>query len=304
MKAVVLPAYGAPDLLEVRDVPEPKPGPGEIEVQVAAASLNPVDWKQRSGDAKSRMPLKFPAILGRDASGTVVQVGPGVTTFRIGDRVLGRPASAHAEFAVGKAEEFALIPSGLDLVEAGALPLVLLTGAQLAEEATTAQAGQRIMVTGALGSVGRVAVYTAKARGATVYAGVRKEQKHNAADLGADAIIALDDDAALEALPQLDGIADTVGGDVIKKLLDLDKIKSGGTIGSVLGKPEGAEAKGLKVNAIFTHADPDRLAALARAVAEGELPIPIAARFPFSKAADAHKLAEKGAGGRILLTPT
>jgi len=302
MKAVVLPEYGGPDLLQVRDVPEPKPGPGEIQIRVAAASLNPVDWKQRSGAAKGRMPLTFPAILGRDASGTVVQVGAGVTTFRVGDKVLGRPASAHAELAVGKVEEFAPVPPNLDLIEAGALPLVLLTGAQLAEEATNARAGQKILVTGALGSVGRVAVYAAKARGATVYAGVRKAQKAKAAELGADAIIALDDDAELAALPQLDGIADTVNGDVIKKLLD--RVKGGGTIGSVLGKPEGAEAKGLKVNAIMTHADADRLAALARAVSDGKLAVPISARFPFSHAADAHKLGEKGAGGKILLTPS
>jgi len=301
MKAVVLPEYGGPELLKVRDVPEPKPGAGEIEIKVAAASLNPVDWKQRSGANKGRMPLTFPAILGRDASGTVVQVGPGVTSFRVGDKVLGRPASAHAEFAVGKAEEFALIPPGLDLVEAAALPLVLLTGAQLAEEATDARPGQKVLVTGAAGSVGRVAVYCAKARGATVYAGVRKAHKAKGGELGADAIIALDDDAELEALPQLDAIADTVGGDTIKKLLD--KVISGGRIGSVLGKPEGAEAKGLQVFAFMTHGAPDRLAALARAVAEGKLMIPIAARFPFSHAADAHKLGEKGASGKILLTP-
>jgi len=301
MKAVVLPDYGGPDLLKVREVPEPKPGAGELEIRVAAASLNPVDWKQRSGAAKGRMPLTFPAILGRDASGTVVQVGPGVTSFRVGDKVLGRPVSAHAEFAVGKAEEFALVPPGLDLVEAGALPLVLLTGAQLAEEAVDARPGQRVLVTGASGSVGRVAVYCAKVRGATVYAGVKKAHKAKAADLGADAIVALDDDAELAALPQLDAIADTVGGDVIKKLLD--KVSSGGRIGSVLGKPEGAEAKGLQVNAIMTHGAPDRLAALARAVAEGKLTVPITARFPFSHAADAHKLGEKGAGGKILLTP-
>jgi len=302
MKAVVLPEYGGPELLQVRDVPEPKPGAGQIAIRVAAASLNPIDWKQRSGALQKYIPLELPAILGRDASGTVVQLGAGVTTFHVGDQVLGRPASAHAEVAVGKAEEFALIPAGLDLADAGALPLVLLTGAQLAEEAVNAQAGQKILVTGALGAVGRVAVYTAKARGATVYAGVRRSQKPKAADLGADAIVALDDEAELTALPELDAIADTVGGDVVQKLLD--KMKSGGTIGTVLGKPEGAEAKGLKVVAIHTHGDPTRLAALAKAVARGNLIIPIAARFPFSQAAAAHKLAEKGAGGKLLLTPS
>jgi len=301
MKAVVLPEYGSADRLQVRDMPEPKPGTGQIEIRVAAASLNPVDWKQRSGVHKKYMPLELPAILGRDASGTVVAVGPGVTNFKVGDKVLGRLTHAHAELAVGKAEDFALVPEGMKLEDAAALPLVLLTGAQLAEEAANARAGQKVLVTGAVGSVGRTAVYAAKARGATVYAGVRKSQKIKAAELGADAIIAVDDEAEVAALPLLDAIADTVSGDVIKKLLP--KVKAGGAVGSVLGEPEGAKERGLKVTAIMTHSDPRRLASLAQAVEDGRLDIPIAQRFPFSRAADAHKLAEKGAGGKVLLVP-
>lgn len=301
MKAVVLPEYGDADRLQVRDVPEPKPGSGQVELRVAAASLNPVDWKQRSGAAKARMPLELPAVLGRDASGTVVAVGPGVTAFHVGDQVMGRVSGAHAEFAVGKQEELIPVPRGLDLVEAGAYPLVLLTGAQLAEEAAEAGAGQRVLVTGALGSVGRVAVYVAKSRGAIVYAGVRRSQKPEAAELAADGIVALDDDDELAALPELDAIADTVGGEVIAKLLD--KVKPGGVIGSVLGEPQGARGRGLKVNAILTHADAGRLASLAQAVADGKLLVPIARRLPFSQAGAAHRLGEAGAGGKILLTP-
>jgi NADPH:quinone reductase-like Zn-dependent oxidoreductase len=111
--------------------------------------------------------------------------------------------------------------------------------------------------------------------------------------------VALDDDAELDRLPRLDSIADTVGGETIQKLLS--KVKAGGTIGSVLGEPPGAKKRGLAVRAHRTHPDSKRLAALAQAVAAGKLAIPIARRLPLSQIREAHTLAEKGAGGKIVL---
>jgi NADPH:quinone reductase-like Zn-dependent oxidoreductase len=300
MKAVVLPEYGEADRLELREVPDPQAGAGEVKIRVAAASINPIDWKQRGGAYHKYMPLQLPAILGKDASGTVVEVGPGVTALKVGARVMGRVSAAYAELAVAKVEDFAEVPTGLDLVDAGALPLVLLTGAQLADAAGVAE-GQTVLVTGALGSVGRAAVFVAKAKGAKVYVGVRKEQKAEAAKLRAHAVVALDDPDDIGALPSLDSVADTVGGDVIKKVMN--KVKPGGIIGSVVGEPDGAKARGLVVNAFLAHSDSPRLATLARAVADGKLVIPIAKRFPLGEAAAAQKLAEKGAGGKVLLVP-
>jgi NADPH:quinone reductase-like Zn-dependent oxidoreductase len=229
-----------------------------------------------------------------------VAVGAGVTELAPGARVLGRvPGGAYAEIVVAPAGAWAPVPPKLDLADAGALPLVLLTGAQLAEEAVDARAGQNILVTGATGGVGRVAVFAAMARGATVYAGVRAKHKAAAAKLGAKAVIVLDDDVDLTALPALDGIADTVGGPTTQKLLG--KVKAGGKIGSAVGEPEGAKDRGLVVRPILTHDDTEQLAALARAVADGKLVIPIARRFPLAEAAAAHELAEKGADGKVLL---
>jgi NADPH:quinone reductase-like Zn-dependent oxidoreductase len=299
MKAVVLTAYGDVSGFEVRDVPEPAPGPDEIEVRVAGASINPIDWKLRSGNYKAFMPLTLPAILGRDASGEVVAVGPGVTAFKIGARVLGRANAAYAEFVVAPTAAWAEVPASMDLVDAGALPLVLLTGVQLVEEAAQAGAGRVLLVTGATGSAGRVAVFAAKARGATVYAGVRGRHKAEAARLGADRVVALDDDSDIEGLPLLDAIADTVGGDTIKKLLG--KVKPGGTIGSIVGEPAGAKERGLVVHALMAHLDAKRLGELTAAVAGGRLLVPIARRFPFNEVGQAHKLAEGGAGGKVLL---
>lgn len=300
MRAIVLPEYGPPSALQLQTLPDPKPGAKEVVVRMAGASLNPVDWKQRSGALRQYMPLVLPAVLGRDASGTVAAVGPGVTEFAIGDRVLGRVrGGGYAELVLGPVDAWAPVPAKLDLADAGALPLVVLTGAQLAEDATDARAGETILVTGATGGVGRAAVFAAKARGAKVYAGVRGKQKGEAAKLGADAVVAIDDDAEIAKLPTLDGIADTVSGETIQKLLA--KLKPGGKLGSVLGEPAGAKEKGFVVKAISTRSDPRRLGELAQAVADGRLVIPIAKRFPLADAAAAHELAEKHVAGKVLL---
>jgi NADPH:quinone reductase-like Zn-dependent oxidoreductase len=300
VRAIVLPDYGPPSALQIQTLPDPQPGPNEILVQVAGASLNPVDWKQRSGALRQFMPLRLPAVLGRDASGTVAAMGPGVTGFAVGDRVLGRvPGGGYAELVVAPVDAWAHVPAKLELADAGALPLVLLTGAQLAEEATDARAGETILVTGATGSVGRVAVFAARRRGARVYAGVRVKHRAEATRLGADAVVALDDDGELARLPMLDGIADTVGGETTQKLLS--RLKPGGKIGSVLGEPAGAKERGFVVKAFLTRSDPRRLAQLAQAVADGELTVPIARRFPLADAGAAHALAETHPDGKVLL---
>jgi len=300
MKAIVLTAYGDVDRLQLRDVAEPTAGPNEIKVRMAGASINPIDWKLRSGAYHAFMPLQLPAILGRDASGTVVAVGPGVTGFAIGARVMGRVNATYAEFVVGPTEAWAPVPPSMDLVDAAAYPLVLLTGAQLVEDAVRAAPGQRVLVTGATGSTGRVAVFVAKAAGARVLAGVRAKHKGEAAALGADQVVALDDDADVARLPELDAIADTVGGETTQRLLA--KLKTGGTVGSIVGEPKGARERGFTVRAIMAHADARRLAQLAGAVAEGKLVIPIARRFPLADAGQAQKLAESGAAGKVVLT--
>jgi NADPH:quinone reductase-like Zn-dependent oxidoreductase len=301
MRAIVLPEYGPPSVLKLATLPDPSPGPGEVAVRMAGAGVNPIDWKQRSGAAQKFFPLKLPAVLGRDASGTVTAVGPGVTTFKVGDRVLGNVhGGCYAELVVGPLASWALVPAKLDLADAGALPLVVLTGAELVEKATDVRAGETILVTGATGAVGRAAVFAAKARGATVYAGVRARHRDEAQKLGADAVVALDDDAALAKLPVLDGIANTVGADTVQKLYD--KLKPGGKIGSALGEPPEAKERGFAVQSFLTRFDSKRLGELAQAVADGTLVVPIAKRFPLADAAAAHELAEKGGTqGKVLL---
>ncbi len=300
MKAVTLSAYGNTDNLEMTDMAEPKVGPNDVKVRMAGASINPIDWKLRSGSMKAMMPLVFPAVLGRDASGEVVAVGAAVSHLKVGARVMGLVIGAYAELVVAPADAWVEVPATMDLIDAAALPLVLLTGAQLIEEAVRVRKGDVVLVTGAVGGVGRTAVFVAKANGAKVWAGVRSKHVAEAAKLGADGVVALDDDADIAKLPLLDGIADAVGGPTLATLFG--KMKPGGTIGSVVGEPAGAKELGLVVRAFMAHPDATRLGALAQAVADGKLIIPIVKRFPLAEARQAQELAEHHAGGKVILT--
>jgi NADPH:quinone reductase-like Zn-dependent oxidoreductase len=300
MRAVLLTEYGSVEGLKLREVPDPEPGPNEIKVRMAGASINPIDWKMRSGSAQKTMPMELPAILGRDVSGTVVAVGPGATTLPVGTRVMGNVPHGYAEMVVAPAAAWTVVPPKMDLVDAGAFPLVLLTGAQLVEDAAQVREGDVVLVTGAVGSVGRVAVFVAKQRGARVLAGVRTDQKAAAAMLQADGVFAIDDDRDIERIPPLDALADTVGGETALKLVA--KVKKGGRAGGTVGEPPGARDRGLDARGFLAHPDSKRVADLAKAVAEGRLTIPIAKRFPLAQAAEAQTFAERGAAGKVLLT--
>lgn len=133
MKAVRLHGYGDIDQLRYEDVPTPEPGSNEVLVKVAATSVNPVDWKIRSGAMKDLMPVQLPYILGYDVAGEVVKAGAGVSELQPGQRVMGYVKRSYAEFLTTPDDTLTIVPDGLDLEKAGALPLVLTTGAQLIE---------------------------------------------------------------------------------------------------------------------------------------------------------------------------
>jgi NADPH:quinone reductase-like Zn-dependent oxidoreductase len=300
MKAVVLHEYGGPDKLKYEDVPDPVAQEGQVLVRVAATSVNPIDYKLRSGTMKAFYPLELPAILGRDISGIVRELGPGVSQFKPGDKVMALGSRAYAELAVVDAKDLALVPDKLDLVKAAALPLVTLTGEQLITQGTKIQAGQTVLVTGAVGGVGRSAVWTAKKAGAKVIAGVKKSQGKEAATLGADQVLALDDAAAVDKLGFIDAVADTVGGETAQKLLG--KVKQGGVFASVLGPPANTGMHPtIKIEAIQSKPDAATLRIMAEDVAAGRLVIPIDRMVPLAQAAEAHAVAEKGGIGKILL---
>jgi NADPH:quinone reductase-like Zn-dependent oxidoreductase len=299
MKAIVVHQYGGPEVLKFEEVPDPVAGPGEVLVRVAAASVNPIDYKRRAGFTKAFYPIKFPGQIGVDVAGTVAKVGPGVDGFTAGDQVFAMADNTYAELCVVKADILAKVPKGLDLIEAAALPLVTTTGNQLAS-AIEIKAGQTVLVAGAAGNVGRSAAFTAKQLGATVIAGVLSRQMEEAKSIGADQLVATDDENAIRNLPPVDAVADTVDGKTAETLIA--KVKVGGVYASVVGAPGNAGTyPSVKVVTVFSSADRKTLEFMAEAVRDGKLVIPIGPRLPLSQAAEGQAAAEKGGIGKVLL---
>ena len=226
MKAILLTAYGDVDRLQLRDVPEPTRGTERDQGAHGRRQHQP----DRLEAAQRRLPRVHAARSCRRS-------WAGTRRARWSPSGRASPASPSARASWGastpptpnsssvRSRRGPRCRRGMDLVDAGAYPLVLLTGAQLIEDAVRPARGDQVLVTGATGSTGRVAVFVAKAAGARVLAGVRAKHKAEAATLGADQVVALDDDADVARLPTLDAIADTVGGETTQRLLG--KLKAG-----------------------------------------------------------------------------
>jgi NADPH:quinone reductase-like Zn-dependent oxidoreductase len=299
MKAVLLHGYGGVDQLVYEEAPIPVAAAGEVLVKLFATSINPIDYKIRRGEMKDIMPLQLPAILGYDLAGQVAGLGEGVTGVKVDDLVLALAERTYAEYVTCKAEGLSHMPVGLNSVEAGVLPLVLLTGTQLIELGVRPRSGERVLITGALGSVGRTAVHVAKKHGAYVIAGVRNSQRAEAEKLGVDEVVAVDEQ--LGDLKELDAVADTVGRDVIDRLIP--HIRKNGVLATVVGAPKSAAGRDVQVHEVWAVPDAHRLEQLAQEIASSEFSIPIAKRFTLAEIRQAHELAEKGAAGKVLLTP-
>jgi NADPH:quinone reductase-like Zn-dependent oxidoreductase len=302
MKAVVLEEYGGPEKLKFEgNVADPQISGNTVLIAATAASVNPIDWKMRSGARKKDFPLSLPAILGRDVSGVVRAVGPEVKHFKLGDRVLALSNATYAELVAVKDSDVTHLPEGLEIADAAAIPLISLTGDQVVRVAANVQKGQVVLVTGALGSVGRAAVHTAKKIGATVIAGVRGKELDEARSLGVSDVLAIDDDEAIEKFQLVDAIADTVGGDVAAKLLA--KVKQGGSFGYTAMVPEGSTAKypAIKIKRVLAQPDPSKVREFADDLRDGKFILPIGRRLPLRDAAEAQVLGEKGGVGKILL---
>ncbi len=300
MKAVLLHGYGSVDELVYEEVPIPLAGAGEVLVKMASTSVNPIDYKIRRGDMKDIMPLQLPFIPGYDLAGQVVALGEGVTTVKLDALVMGVTDYTYAEYVVCKAAILAQIPAGLDPNEAGAFPLVLQTGVQLIELGVAPQSAVRLLITGALGSVGRTAVHVAKQHGAYVIAGVRSNQRAEAEKLGVNEVVAVDDESQLSRLNELDAVADTVGREVIDRLIP--HIRKNGVLATVVGRPKSADGRDLQVHEVWSEPDPKRVGELAGELVRGVFTIPISKRLKLAEIRQAHALAEKGGGGKIVIT--
>ena len=302
MKANRLVAYGAPEQFKYEDVPDPVAGEGEVLVKVAASSLNHFEVSIRQGYLAAMFPLTLPAILGIDVSGTVRAVGPGVSSLKVGDRVAGmhavNGAGSNAEFVVATADELARVAESVDLVVAAAVPVVALTGWQAVNGSLKPKKGDRILVSGALGGVGRAAMFALKQLGAIPGAGVRAGRETEARKLGVETFVI----GGPAPAAKFDGAVDTLGGEVAASLFLT--VKDGGTLVAVAGLPEGA-AKDHSVKAVSMSVanNVTELAMLLDAVGRGDLVLPIAKRLPISEVAEGHRLYEAGnLRGKIVFT--
>jgi NADPH:quinone reductase-like Zn-dependent oxidoreductase len=302
MKAARVHAYGDVDQIHIDEVAKPMPKDGEVLVKIEASSLNPVDGYVRQGFLAAMMPLTFPFILGLDLAGTVEALGPGVTAFKIGDRVIGKlPINGNGsnqEYVAATLGQLAKLPDNLSFAEGATLPLAGLTGRQEVETIAPKK-GDRILVTGALGAVGRAAVQYLIEIGAVPVAAVRASRLAEAKSLGIDAIAV--DDAAHKA--SFAGAIDTIGGDVLVHSLGL--VRDGGKVVTVLQLPEGANAdKRVELVTTWTKDDTAQLQEIADAAGKGLLNIPIAKTLKLAQVAEGHKLIAAGqVGGKIIFVP-
>jgi NADPH:quinone reductase-like Zn-dependent oxidoreductase len=303
MRAVRQHELGGPEVLVVEEVERPKPGPTEVLVRVAAAGVNPVDWKTRSGGGFLGEP---PFTIGWDVAGVVEEVGFGVTWLGPGDRVFGVPrfpreAACYAEYVVSPSRQLARIPGGLGDEEAGAFPLAGLTAWQALVETAGVGDRSRVLVLGAAGGVGHFAVQIAKARGAWV-AGTASAAKHDfLADLGADEAIDYTSEALADRVRDVDIVLDTVGGDA--GIGAVPAMRDGGVLVTLSGSAVGglSEAGGGRVRVEGILVEPDRRGL--EALASLGIRPHVEATFPLERAADAHRLGEQGrTRGKIVLT--
>ncbi len=309
MRAVVLREFGGPEVLGVEQVPVPQPILTEVQVRVMAAGVNPVDFKTRTGRGMARVLGEPPICPGWDVAGVVTEIAPGVTRFAVGDEVFGMPwfprqAGAYAEYVTAPARHFAAKPHALSIEEAGALPLAGLTAWQIVVDTVRVQEGDDVLVHGAAGGVGHLAVQIARARGANVVATARREQAEWLAELGAERVIDYREEDFAALLSDLDAVIDCHGSHGESSL---EVLRPGGIVvvvpsGASPELVEVARGRGLRATGFLVEPDPVGLAGLAALVEAGQLQVRVDRVFDLEQAADAHRLAEAShGGGKIVL---
>lgn len=296
MKAVRLQAYGDVDQFRLETVPDPTPGPGEVLIEIAVSGLNPVDPFIRQGYLAQYMPLELPAVLGRDAAGTVAAVGQGVEGFAVGDRVtayLPHGNGGHAGLAVAPVDSVARLGANVSFETGATLPLAGLTG-RLAVAALEAKPGDRVLVSGALGAVGRAAVQYLIELGAIPVAGVRAERLAEGKALAGEAL----DIGIIPAAPDYDLVVSAAGPAALNALRH---VRPGGKLASTVQPPEGESLEHITYLAIMNRPDAIQLQGLADAAGRGDLVLPIAERFPLVDLALAHAALAANPRGKIVI---
>ncbi|MFJ4860182.1 NADP-dependent oxidoreductase [Streptomyces sp. NPDC088748] len=314
MQAIGIPLYGAPEVLTLVERPRPSTAQGQILIRVAAAAVNPTDLMLRAGELDAYMTgFPLPFTPGMDASGTVVETGPGVTDLAPGDRVMAfvNPftplGGAQAEYITVPADQAVRIPEALPLAESAGLPMNGLTAHQ-ALDLLALPPGATVAVTGGAGALGGYTVELARHRGLRVLADADEADRELLTRLGADVVVprgaTADETVAAYRAAAPGGVDGLVDAAVLGEPA-LGAVRDGGAL--VRCRPyELAATRGITVHQAFVIAHPDRKAALtelAALAAEGAVTLRTAGLFPASEAAHAHTLLERGGvRGRLILT--
>ncbi len=298
MKAVRIHQYGDPDVLIYEDAPRPSPAAGEVLVKVQAVGINPVDWKTRAGSGMSgRYGNMFPMIIGWDIAGVVEAVGENADKFKVGDEVFGMVrfpdiGSAYAEYVAAPQHDLALKPHNIDALEAAAYPLVVLTAWQALFEAGNLISGERLLIQGAAGGVGHVAVQLAKWKGAYVIGTGSTNNIDFLRELGVDQVVDYSTTRFEDVVAPVDIVLGCVGGDLLTRSLAV--IKEGGRLVSIAGKPDQQEADKhhVKVDAILVRPVEDHLNEIAKLIEQGHLKMVVTKVFDLKDMNKAHAFAE------------
>jgi NADPH:quinone reductase-like Zn-dependent oxidoreductase len=321
MKAILIHVYGGPEVLTYEEVPRPTAGPGEVLLRVAAAGVNPSDWKTRTGFADfpvSRRPPRpsLPLILGHDVSGIVEAVGPDVTTFQQGDVVYGQTRlgealaggngayiGAYAEYTTTLATNLAPKPATIDHLHAAAVPTAALTAWQALFEYGKLEAGQSVLINGAGGGVGHLAVQLAKAREAQVIGVASGRHETFLREVGVDQFIDYTTTPLEQAAHKVDLVLDTVGARDGDRLLDM--LKRGGRLVPVfLGhySAERAAEASVTISLCLMRADAAQLSEISRLIDSGRVRVALDMVMPLWDARQAHERGEsQHLRGKIVL---
>ncbi|WP_413988537.1 NADP-dependent oxidoreductase [Labrys okinawensis] len=298
-KAARVNQYGPPDIISLEDITIPTPGENQVLVEVKAAGVGPWDGWIRSG--KSALPQPLPLTLGSDLSGIVVAVGPGVGTFKPGDRVFGvtnpRFTDAHAGYALANAGMIALRPAALDDVEAASVPVIAVTAWQALFERAHLKAGQSVLIHGAAGNVGAFAVQMAHQASLHVIATAGSDDLETVRNLGADQAVDFRKDRFEDVVRDVDAVIDLVGGETQTRSFAV--LKCGGYLVSAVSQPDQALAAQRGVTAGFFLVDvtTQRLDEIATLITAGKLKTNVGLVLPLAEARMAHEMLE-GAGPR------
>lgn len=304
MKAVQINEYGDENVLNLVDIERPAPGAEQVLIRVRAAGVNPVDWKIRDGMGAA-FGLKLPLVLGLEIAGTIEAVGENVRDFKPGDEVYSFSRAftgGYAEYAVANQTEIARKPDSLDFENAAAVPLAALTAWQSIFDLANLESGQRILITGASGGVGSMAVQLAKAKGAFIIGTASGKNEDFVKNLGADQFVDYTKQDFAEVVKDVDVVFDTVGGDTEARAFQT--LKKGGFLVSAAQPPseEKAAQYGVKVAMVQAQPNVEQFNEINRLIESGNVKTHVQTVLPLAEIKQAHELSKTGrTRGKIVL---